>query len=211
MSTPAPFYTTEDSFANKWRILITLGLTGLAAAIYFGTDEAVVVTQRNLAIASANYSEAAQSVASIGAEIDTIRAYAASYEELDSNRVLGDEDRLLLLETVTDIRSRNYLYPIALEVGAQTQTRLIHEENQNGGESVVMLNTSVVQLGLPLLHEGDLINFLADLMNDSGLFQMKECSLALRDTGQTEFTALFDNQVADCDLFWHTIDVSMLE
>jgi hypothetical protein len=175
--------------------LLTLAATALAVAgavwgsahledrMRQGRDEA----QQRLDDARTRLRQASQ-------EGRDIRRYRARYETLLERGLIGEERRLDWIDAVGRVKDRRKLFEIDYEISAQQPVAA--EGLMPQGE--LDLRSSRMKVDLPLLHEGDLLNFLDDLAaRDKGLFVIQGCEI-LRGDGATGLRA-------SCSLDWLTL------
>lgn len=133
----------------------------------------------------------------VNIEEQEIRAKSSLYRQLEQRRMIGPEQRLDWIELIDGIREQRNLFEIDYEISQQKQ----------GGAAIgeFNLNASEMTFHLPLLHEGDLLNFLNDLQQSApALVQVKQCEI-VRLTARTDRQTGDPNLDARCRLQWHTI------
>lgn len=148
-------------------------LTGLMAAglahLWHAEREAdhrqVLDTRRNLQIRLARIDE----------EAGEIRAGGLLFDRLAAKGIVGEEQRLEWIEQIRHIRSERRLFDIHWELQAR---RLLEAELAPGDGGGYDLHASRLKLELPLLHEEDLLRFLADLRNKLQAYVLpRQCSI----------------------------------
>lgn len=134
----------------------------------------------------------------VNVEEQEIRAKSALLKQLEERKVIGPERRLDWIELVDSIREQQRLFEIDYEISQQKP------EGAPFGE--YRMNASEMRFHLPLLHEGDLLGFLAELQNRApALVQVKQCQIT-RPAAGTERQAGDPNLDAKCRVQWTTID-----
>lgn len=124
--------------------------------------------------------------------------YSARYAALSNQKILSDENRLDLMESLEQARKsyrlRNFRYNIA------PQEAFLHEAAMTSRISNLNMQTS-------LIHEVQLLEFLSALRSASnGLFIVKGCTLELNATpGPVSTEDLVYPLHAECDGGWVTM------
>lgn len=141
-----------------------------------------------------------QRLAQVGEERRLIERYAPAYRQLLEQGVVGAEQRVNWIDALRSashaVRGFGVDYQVAGQEGAGFKV-------DAGG---YVTQQSVMKLRLRLLHEGDLLNFLAALdAQHAGLHLLQECELQRASAGP--FTARFEPKLlAECKLTWITLD-----
>ena len=126
------------------------------------------------------------------------------YNRMVVNGVMGDEDRVAMLEAITAIRERYYLFPINVAIGEQDSLRLEYPENVDFPDDQISLRTSQVQVRFPLLHEEDLTRFLADYLTGGTLLVPNSCTVNNALENPADRLAVVQHQIADYQFNWYT-------
>ncbi len=130
-----------------------------------------------------------------------IRDFQPKFEQLRARGFVGPENRLALLESISAIQRERKLLPVTFELAPQQIVAL----DPTQLEAPLELHASTLTVHLGLLHEMDLVNFLADLKT-RGFFSVKDCQLVAQDVVQG--AAPTARVTADCTLFWLTVDAA---
>lgn len=194
-------FRQEDMKLLKWPMVMLVG-TLLASGLWYG-----VAFQfkewRSLAMqaAKANRLEAISSVRQIEEETRIVGDYFDRFQKLQLKRVIGEEDRLELIETLDLMRARHLLYPFQLDVDQQASLPL----NPDGG---LQVRASRIHLDIPLLHEEDLFRLLEGLEQmERGIFVTETCVMKRIGSDAVSQTPLYrPNLTAACTLLWLTMD-----
>lgn len=138
----------------------------------------------------------AQRLRQVSVEEQEIRSKAAYFRALEQRRIVGPEQRLDWIELIDAIREQRQLFEIDYEIS---------EQKADGAPfGDYRLNASEMQFHLPLLHEGDLIGFIADLRQRApALVQVRRCEIT-RLPGSERHPG-DPNLDARCHLQWSTI------
>jgi hypothetical protein len=197
---------SSDLLLLKWPVLLLVicvvaSVLWCGGAFKFKKDSllAVQAVQANLELMSAQVQQVAD-------EETNIRSHIDRYRQLQTSGLIGDEERLKLVEALGRIRARHKLYAIQFDVGPQSMVSLQEGEAESAGPSF-SLRSSRIQIDLSLLHEEDLSQLLLELRSvGRGLFVVEECSL--NRTGSevaSEFLKLSENLHASCKILWLTL------
>lgn len=201
-------FDKQDIFSLKWRILTAVFSLSLAVGIYYVADYLNTDMTRAVRTARANLQNARTSVDQIELEEATIIEYIERYQGLDADGIVTEEDRLLLLERITNIRENNDLFPISVNIGEQSSLRLLYDPAESNPGGPIDLHVTELDLSLPLLHEGDLTNLLSEFLGSPGLYLSHECEMRLNNPTITSYIMLGQHQTATCNLLWFTFDVN---
>ena len=111
-------------------------------------------------------------------EEQEIRNNLVQCKQFTDKGMTGDEKRLEWIENLAAIRQRRRLYEVRYNLERQRPVDYPGiPQNQKGTEAIFL--ASRLKLEIPLLHEGDLLSFLADLGATSQSFPaLRSCSIA---------------------------------
>jgi hypothetical protein len=141
-------------------------------------DTSLQDAQRMLAAAQAERKQNAERLARIAEEEHEVKANLAVYQQLRQLKVLGEERRLEWADAIARIRAHRELLDLRYRVERQKLLSAIPGKPAN-----VEFYASPMQVEIALLHEEDLLRFLADLRaSGNAYYSIKQC--ALRRTGQ---------------------------
>jgi hypothetical protein len=188
-------FTREELRKLALPALLGLALLGAGAALIWGGDAALAAAQRQHAAAEAQRKQAAERLARISEEEREVSEKLDVYRRLQSLNILGEERRLEWADAITRIRTQRELLDLSYRV--DRQKLLVSAPGKPGN---VDLFASTMKVQLALLHEGDLLRFLADL-RDSGnaYYAVKRC--ALTRTGQAATgTSITPRLRAECEI-----------
>lgn len=149
-----------------------------------------------------------QRLAQVGEEKRLIERYAPAYRQLVAEGIVGVEQRVNWIDALRAASHAVRGFGVDYQVGGQVGGQEGGQEGAGfkldaGGYAV---QQSVMKLHLRLLHERDLLDFLAALdAQRAGLHLLQACELQRASTGP--FIARFEPKlVADCQLTWVTLD-----
>ena len=175
--------------------LAALALVGAGAALIWSAGDALAKSQRQLAAAQAERRQNAERLARIAEEEREVSEKLDVYKQLKQLNILGEERRLEWADAITRIRTQRELLDLSYRVDRQKLLK-----SAAGKPANVDFFASTMRVQLALLHEEDLLRFLADL-RDSGnaYYLVKKCSLAR--TGQAATgTTITPRLRADCEI-----------
>jgi hypothetical protein len=179
-------------------LVLCAAVIAAAAAVYYTRT---LVTQAELALSRQNNElrSAQARMRQSGDERDTIVKYVDRYRELERLGFAGEEQRINWLDALRTAGSATGLFGIRYQIGVQYPYPYAAELDPG----TVLLQESMMELDMNLLHEGDLLRFLDSLHAQRvGIFQVRNCSLS-----RAEKTEVLRNQAhvtARCNLAWIT-------
>ncbi|MFW5431176.1 MAG: hypothetical protein ACKE5M_06615 [Methylophilaceae bacterium] len=151
--------------------------------------------------AQSSYGKARQKFESSGLEKETIIKYLPEYNDLLSKGFIGEERRIEWIERLRQIHANYNLFSIDYSIGQQE--RYGPSFVSNVGNHV--MNRSVMELKLDMLHEGDLINLLEDLHEDTPPFMVRDCVITRPIGAKIDIKRVTDNLKATCEIDWITL------
>jgi len=152
----------------------------IAAGVWLITiaGESRVKAQAQLAAAQAERRQNADRLARIAEEEREVSEKLDVYKQLKRLNIIGGERRLEWADAIARIRNERELLDLTYRVNRQ---KLLKSLPGKPGNVEFFASTMAVQLDL--LHEEDLLRFLADLRNSgNAYYSVKNC--AVRRTGQ---------------------------
>ncbi|MCB5207062.1 hypothetical protein [Methylovorus mays] len=178
---------------------LALALIGAALLISFAYDRAMDAEQAREAQQQQLQQARSRYMAS-GQEKDTIVSFLPPYKTLVEEGFIGEERRILWLDSIRNIHQQFKLFKITYAIGAQEPYTPPFPVDTGSFK----LNRSVMQLELPMLHEGDILTFLR------ALHQQQRSPIIIRECQLTRLRAIMDvtitpNLIAKCELDWYTL------
>lgn len=195
----------EDLLWLKWSLsLLLLVIVGSAGtyvgAFYFRNDmqrqEFQALSELDLLQGQVREVEIAEQII-----VDNIDRF----NSMVNNSILDDEDRVQLLEEIRMIRERHQLYPISVEIEEQQRLLLSYGTDVSFPDEQVSLRSTGIQVQFPLLHEEDLLQFLADFTGSGRLMLTNRCSIDETIRVADSDLELAQYQLADCEFQWYTL------
>lgn len=175
--------------------LLAFALLAAGAAIIWSGDAALAAAKRQIAGAEAERAQAAERLARISEEEREVNEKLDVYKQLKRLNILGAERRLEWADAITRIRAQRELLDLSYRVDRQ---KLL--VSAPGKPANVDIFASTMRVQLALLHEEDLLRFLADLRNSGNAYHsVKSC--ALNRTGQAATGISITPRLrADCEI-----------
>jgi hypothetical protein len=193
-------FTREELRRLAIPFVIALVLLGVGAALVQSAGTSLAAAQRGLAVAQAERRESTERLARIAEEEREVNQKLDVYQRLRRLNILGEERRLEWADAITRIRTQRELLDLRYRVERQ---QLLY--SAAGKPANVDFFASTMKVDLALLHEEDLLRFLADL-RDSGnaYYAVRRC--AIQRTGQAATgTTIAPRLRAECDIDLITI------
>jgi hypothetical protein len=175
--------------------MIAVGLLASYAEQYRTKQEVAMMTEE---IA---YRNARQKFESSGLEKETIIEYLPAYNALLAKGFIGEERRIEWIERLRQIHGQYNLFSIDYSIGQQERYRPSFV--QNIGNHV--MNRSIMELKLDMLHEGDLINLLEDLHENTPPFIVRDCEITRPIGAEIDTKKVVANLKAACEIDWITL------
>ena len=169
-------------------VLVAFGLV----LIKFASDSRAEANER-LAAARAERNQSTERLARIAEEEREVKAKLDVYQQLKQLRVLGEERRLEWADAIARIRAQRELLDLRYRVDRQQLLVSVPGKPAN-----VDFFASTMQVNMALLHEGDLLRFLADLRaSGNEYYSVKQCTLQRTGLAATGLT-ITPRLRADC-------------
>ena len=183
-------------------IVLLAVLVAGALAIYY-SDRLKKAARQQLAQQQVLLKEARMRLQKSGEEKDVIVKYLGEFRELESSGFVGEEQRINWLDGLRLANQQADLFGVDYQIG--TQKPYPYAAEFNPGQ--ITLNQSLMKLNFRLLHEEDLMRFLAALARQGGgIFTVDQCVIKRLNTGGV--IRFQPNIGAECDLSWITARVS---
>jgi hypothetical protein len=155
--------------------LLALGAACLITSGYFLDEEKSVQAATRLSRVAAQ-----ERVSRVSEEEREIREDLVYYEQMRQRGIVGEQSRLDWIESITRIKNDRKLFEIRYSFEAQKPLDYPGLVATGAAEFVV----SRLKLDMLLLHEGDLLNFLADLQtNIRAHVSVRKCTVGRIERG----------------------------
>lgn len=191
---------TRDEFKKMaLPAVAALVLAGAGLAVVAAAGQALAREKQQLAAAREERKQSTERLSRISEEEREVNEKLDVYRRLLELRILGPERRLEWADTMTRIRTQREL---DLRYRVERQRLLV---SAPGKPAPVDFFASTMRVELSLLHEEDLLRFLADL-RDSGnaYYSVQRCSLTRTGIAATA-ASLSPRLRADCEIDLVTI------
>ena len=140
-------------------LVVFIALAGAGLACYFAVNDYLQETKKLAAAMSKQRAEVQTKLASTTEEEREIKANLQQYQALAARGMVGEENRLDWIDTITAIKNERHLFNIGYSI--EPQKPLDYPGFTAGGG--VNFLTSRVKIEMQLLHEEDLLDFIDDL------------------------------------------------
>ena len=166
-------FTPEELRRLAVPLVVALALLAAGGALIWAADATLDAANRQAAVAQAERQQASERLARISEEEREVIQKLDVYKRLKQLNILGEERRLEWADAITRIRTQRELLDLSYRVDRQ---RLL--TSAAGKPANVDFYASTMRVQLALLHEEDLLRFLADL-RDSGnaYYSVRQCSM----------------------------------
>jgi hypothetical protein len=193
-------FTTEELKRLLAPALVALALLAAGAGLIKWADTSLGEAQGALAAAREERKQNTERLARIAEEEREVKANLALYQQLKQLNVLGAERRLEWADAIARIRTQRELLDLRYRVERQKLLAALPGKPAN-----VEFYASPMHVNLALLHEEDLLRFLADLRaSGNAYYSVKQC--ALQRTGQAATGLTITPRLrADCQIDLITI------
>ncbi len=189
-----------QALRNPLLLLLVVLIAGASAIFY--SDRLKAVARQQLVQQQGQLNEARSRLQKSGDEKDVIVRYLDGYRQLERSGFVGEEQRINWLDGLRLANQQADLFGVDYQIA--TQKAYTYAADFNPGQ--ISLNQSVMKLSFRLLHEEDLMRFLAALgRQGGGIFTVDQCNMRRVDTrGVIRYQP---NVTADCELSWITAKV----
>jgi hypothetical protein len=190
---------TSRDLPKLWLPLFAaLAMIVIAGLLVWGSqlDAGKAEHERNAAMTAKNQIE--QRLRQVRTEEQEIRDRTQLLQQLQNSGITGDEKRLDWMEMLRETQRELRIPGMSYEFGAQTSL-------DKGDDATYAWFSSPLRLQLRLLHEEDLINFLARIQkNAKALVIVRACKLSPLPR-QADGRAAMAQFGAECEMQWLTI------
>jgi hypothetical protein len=175
--------------------LAVIAMLAIGAAFLWSSGESLRAATQQLTAAQAERMQNGERLARIAEEEREVKEKIAVYQQLKQLNILGEERRLEWADAMTRIRAQRELLDVRYRV--ERQKLLV---SVPGKPANVDFYASTMKVELALLHEEDLLRFLADLRNSgNAYYAVKKCAISR--TGPTATgTGIAPRLRASCDI-----------
>ncbi|OIR01692.1 hypothetical protein GALL_161940 [mine drainage metagenome] len=192
-----PGLTFRDLALIRGRLVLAMTLSLLGLSLVLVSLGLVQAARQSHGQALAQYRDAQRRLSEMRGQEQAIGPRLARYGELQKRGYLSQEDRLSWLEQIRRIQAQRGLSGLRFELAPRQPI--------DPGDAGIELLSSKMKLELQLLHEEDLLGFLADLHTAASAYtRLRSCRLErLPDGGRSQGATA--QLVATCSIDWITV------
>jgi len=198
------FSTKDIPYIRGVLVMAILTLILGAIAVYV-SDDMLNEAQQSKTTADQEWSDAVRKLERTKNEQEDLQGYYHQYQNLVEQNIIGEEKRLDWIESIEEIRNRLNIFSVKYKLDPQETLDMVGTDLPG---SSFDLRRSNMTLGLSLLHEGQLLNFIEALSEEAkGMYLLDSCVLTRNDlVRKLKFTP---NLEAECTLGWITLNEKM--
>jgi len=191
-------FTVRDLVKLRLPILGTLTLLLVTGLLAWWSMQQAQKAEHERNGAAAGMSQVEQRLRQVRTEEQELKDRALMFQKMQNSGITGEERRLDWTELLRKIQQDMRLPGMSYEFGAQKSL-----ESVNGAAFAYF--SSPMRLQLRLLHEEDLLNFLARVQREAkALVLVRNCKLAPQ-TGGSDGRSAVAQLNAECELQWVTV------
>lgn len=166
-------FTSADLKRLILPVIAAIVLVACGLALIWLADQKLSSANAKLKSEMSARVESKERLARISEEEREVKERIEIYRSLINFHIIGRERRLEWVDTIQRIRVSREMLDVRYRIEPQKQISVIA-----GKPGSVSFNSSTMQVQLALLHEGDLLNFLADLRNAGNAYvSTRECAI----------------------------------
>ena len=156
----------------RFSVAAFLLLVVAGIALVWAARHGLAQEHRKLGAAQAERRQTAERLTRLAHEEREARDHVELYQTLKELRIVGPERRLDWVETLARIRTERDLADVRYQVERQKLLKTL-----TGNPALALLSSSM-SVELALLHEGDLLRFLADLRaSGNAYYSVRQCAI----------------------------------
>jgi hypothetical protein len=188
-------FSQSDLPYLKWSLLTLLLTLTIGGSAAFISQKYTTNAQNAKHAAQQQLTEARSKLNAARDDQENMATYTKEYSAIQRRDIIGDEQRLNLIEELETLRKRNRVLDFKYAIAPQQPYKPAPALDSRSFD----LRLSPMTLQIELLHEGQLINFFDSLRHDvNGWFILDHCALE-RVSGSTA------QLKADCAGGWLTL------
>ena len=195
-------FSTKDIPHIRGLLVMTILTLILGAIAVYVSDDMLNEAQQSKTTADQEWSDAVRKLERTKNEQEDLQGYYHQYQNLVEQNIIGEEKRLDWIESIEEIRNRLNIFSVRYKLDPQETLDMVGTDLPG---SSFDLRRSNMTLGLSLLHEGQLLNFIEALSEEAkGMYLLDSCVLTRNDlVRKLKFTP---NLEAECTLGWITLN-----
>ncbi len=195
MLTPQDWRKLRYPILALGAVLVIVGLL-VSLADQYRTKNNIALQQHQRLL-----NEASNKYESSGLEKQTIIQYLPVYNDLLQDGFIGEERRIEWIEMLREIHAQYKLFSIDYSISLQERFRPTFIPNIGN----FIMNRSTMKLDLDMLHEGDLINLLNGLKEQTTPFIVRDCEMTRPIGAAINTKKVVANLSASCEIDWLTL------
>lgn len=167
-------FSQSDLPIIKWSLLtFLLALTIGGGAVYM-SQEFAKDAQKSKLVAQKQLTDARDKLNAARDDEQNMATYKKEYSAIERREIIGDEQRLNLIESLEALRKRNHVIDVKYAIAPQQAYKPAPALSSGNFD----LKLSPMTLQIELLHEGQLINLFDSMRRDmKGWFLLDHCTL----------------------------------
>lgn len=174
-------FSQSDLPLIKWSLLTFLLVLSIGGSAVFFSRQFADNAQHAKRAAQQQLTEARNKLNAARDDQENMATYTKEYSAIQRREIIGDEQRLNLIEALETLRKRNRVLDFKYTIAPQQPYKPLAAIDSGNFE----LKLSAMTLQIELLHEGQLVNFFDSLRRDiNGWFILDHCTLE-RSSGTT--------------------------
>jgi hypothetical protein len=195
-------FSTKDIPHIRGLLVMAFLTLILGAIAVYVSDGMLNGAQQSKTTADQEWSDAVRKLERTKNEQEDLQGYYHQYQNLVEQNIIGEEKRLDWIESIEKIRNRLNIFSVRYKLDPQETLDMVGTDLPG---SSFDLRRSNMTLGLSLLHEGQLLNFIEALSEEAkGMYLLDSCVLTRNDLiRKLKFTP---NLEAECTLGWITLN-----
>ena len=199
----AAAFSKDDFRRIGLGLAAAVAMAAAGGALVFATLQLQVGARKDQAAAQAKRQEIQGRLARARDEELEIKSKITRYNELSGRGILGEEMRLDWVEQIRAIKTARKLYDIQYEIAPQEAIGAAILPGASGNFEFL---SSAMQMKMKLLHEEDLLNFLADLRSTAQAYlRVRRCDVERLPKAGGDSPGVPPQLAADCSIDWITI------
>ena len=190
-------FSRDDFSRIQWSLLFAIAMVAGGVSLVLLTQEQTRQASSELSAATMRRAEFDNKLKQVRNEEAEIRSKSALFSNLSARGVIGEEQRLDWVEEIRAVREQRKLLDVQYEFMPQQALDKAPIGSYN-------FYSSTMRVRLKLLHEGDLLNFLADLrVRAKAFIRVRSCNITRLDRNATATDPALLS--AECQIDWVTI------
>jgi len=179
-------------------LALAVVLTAIGIAALVTSQSSLDDAKKTRDASRASRVAAQERVLRVSEEEREIRENLVDFERMREHGMIGEQNRIEWIESIARIKNNRKLFEIKYKIEPQRQLDYPGVVPAGGADLVV----SRMKLDMLLLHEDDLLNFLADLQAAKKAYiSVRQCAVTRLERGApTTATALQPRLLAECQL-----------